>query len=47
MVCDYLDGKKPNFDIKEVVILRYWDEIVVEYDKIEKMSSNRFMDDSR
>lgn len=47
MVCDYLEGKKPNFDIKEVVILRYWDEIMVEYNKIEKMSSNRFMDDSR
>ena len=41
MVCDYLDGLKPTFDINKVVIFRYWDEIVVDYDKIEKMSLNK------
>jgi carbamoyl-phosphate synthase large subunit len=46
MICDYLskDIQNPSFKIKEVVILRYWKEIVVECAKIAKMESDGFIE---
>jgi carbamoyl-phosphate synthase large subunit len=41
MVCDYLQGKTPHYNIKERVILRYWNELVVEYAQIENMGLNK------
>jgi carbamoyl-phosphate synthase large subunit len=48
MICDYISQgiKNPFFEIKEVVILRYWNEIVVEYEKIRKMSSDGFIENA-
>lgn len=45
MICDYIfkDIDDPHFDIKEIVILRYWKELVVSYDKIKEMKSNGFV----
>ena len=39
MICDYiLKGvKKPSFNIKEMVFLRYWKELAVSYNKIDEM----------
>lgn len=39
MICDYLNGDKPHYNIKEIVIFRYWNEIVVDYEKIENLYS--------
>jgi carbamoyl-phosphate synthase large subunit len=39
MVCDYLSGIKPTFKIKEIAILRYWNEIPVEYNSIKELES--------
>jgi carbamoyl-phosphate synthase large subunit len=46
MICDYfLKGiKHPSFNIKEIVILRYWKEIVVDNAKIRKMESDGFIE---
>lgn len=41
MVCDYLEGKNPTFDIQEVVILRYWNELMIDYESVENMSLKR------
>jgi carbamoyl-phosphate synthase large subunit len=48
MVCDFiLKGiRKPCFDIKEVVILRYWNEVVVDYHKIRKMECDGFIENN-
>lgn len=43
MIADYLlKGIEPQFEVKEQTILRYWKEIVVENDEIQKMNKNRF-----
>jgi carbamoyl-phosphate synthase large subunit len=44
MICDYISKgiTNPHFEIKEIAILRYWKELVVSYDKIEKMKSEGF-----
>jgi carbamoyl-phosphate synthase large subunit len=49
MVCDYIFKgiKNPSFKIKEVVILRYWNEIVVDKEKIRKMESDGFIENDR
>ena len=41
MVIDYVFRgiKNPKFEIKEIAILRYWQELVVSYDKIGEMKS--------
>jgi carbamoyl-phosphate synthase large subunit len=46
MVCDYLSKgiANPFFKIKEIVILRYWNEIAVDYEKIRKMESTGFIE---
>lgn len=45
MICDYIFKgiSNPHFEINEIVILRYWKELVVSYDKIKKMESNGFV----
>jgi len=45
MICDYLFKgiKEPEFRINEIVILRYWKEIAVSYDKIKQLASNGFL----
>lgn len=45
MLCDYIFKgiKKPQFEIKEIAILRYWQELVVSYDKIREMKSKGFI----
>jgi carbamoyl-phosphate synthase large subunit len=45
MICDYIFRgiKKPTYKISEIVILRYWKELVVSYDKINEMRSNGFI----
>jgi len=39
MICDYVSKGITDsyFEIKEIAILRYWNELVVSYDKIEEM----------
>lgn len=46
MICDYLlkGIRNPRFEIKELVILRYLNEIVVEYEKIRKLESDGFIE---
>jgi carbamoyl-phosphate synthase large subunit len=46
MICDYISKgiRNPFFKIREVVILRYWNEIVVETEKIRKMESDGFIE---
>jgi carbamoyl-phosphate synthase large subunit len=46
MICDYISKgiRNPFFEIRKVVILRYWNEIVVEYEKIKKMESDGFIE---
>jgi carbamoyl-phosphate synthase large subunit len=41
MICDYISKgvKKPSFEINEIAIFRYWKELPVSYDKIEKLKS--------
>jgi len=48
MVCDYLlkGIKTPYFKIKEIAILRYWKELVVDYAKIRKLESEGFIENS-
>lgn len=45
MICDYISKgiTNPHFEIKEIVILRYWKELPVSYDKIERMKSEGFI----
>ncbi len=45
MICDYIFRgiDNPHFEIKEIVILRYWKELVTSYDKIKEMESNGFV----
>ena len=45
MICDYIFKgiDNPYFKIKEIAILRYWKELVVNYDKLEKMKVNNFV----
>ncbi|MEI8140543.1 MAG: ATP-grasp domain-containing protein [bacterium] len=41
MIADYLiRGKKPSFSIKEISILRYWKELVVDGDAIRALETN-------
>ncbi len=42
IICDYIyrDIKNPFLKIKNIVILRYWKELVVSYDKIEEMKAD-------
>ena len=49
MICDYIFTgiDNPHFEIKEIVILRYWKELVIEYDMIKKMKSNGFIHNKR
>ncbi len=47
MVCDYLQGEKVSFKIKEMAILRYWSELTVSYDQIEKMKHNRYLENQK
>ena len=46
MICDYISKgiQNPCFKIKEIVILRYWKEIVVDYQKIRKMECEGFIE---
>jgi len=39
IICDYLTGNRPNYRIREVAILRYWNECVVEYDHMEEIEN--------
>jgi carbamoyl-phosphate synthase large subunit len=43
MICDYVSKgiKDPSFTIREIAILRYWQEFVVSYEKIREMKSNK------
>lgn len=45
MICDYIFKgiKNPSYHINEIAILRYWKELVVSYDKINKMRSTGFI----
>jgi len=45
MICDYIFKgiDNPHFEIKEIVILRYWKELVVKYDMIKEMKLNGFI----
>jgi len=45
MVCDYISKgiSNPRFEIKPIVILRYWKEMVVSYDKIRQMKEDGFV----
>ncbi|MDP3312572.1 ATP-grasp domain-containing protein [Lutibacter sp.] len=44
MIADYLlKDIEPKFKIKEHTILRYWKELVVENDEIQKMNENNFL----
>lgn len=45
MICDYIFKgiDNPHFEIKEIVILRYWKELVTSYEKIEEIKSNHFV----
>jgi len=45
MICDYIFKgiDNPHFEIKEIIILRYWKELVVSYDKIKEMKSKGFV----
>lgn len=41
MIADYLlQGIKPVYDIKELTILRYWKELVVENERVDEMKRN-------
>jgi carbamoyl-phosphate synthase large subunit len=45
MIADYLiQNKKPNFEIKEISILRYWKELVVENNKIDQFKNNGYVE---
>ena len=45
MICDYIlkDIRNPEYDIKEIAILRYLKELVVNYNKIEEMKLKGFI----
>ena len=45
MICDYIfkDVKNPKYNIKEIVVLRYWKELVVGYGKVEEMKLKGFV----
>lgn len=45
MICDYVSKgiRNPSFTIREIAILRYWKELVVGYEKIQEMQSNKFV----
>ena len=49
MICDYLSKgvQNPFFKIKEVAILRYWKEVVVDYTKIRKMDADGYIENDR
>jgi carbamoyl-phosphate synthase large subunit len=49
MICDYISKgiTNPQFEIKEITILRYWKEIVVSYDKIRGMKSEGFVQNEK
>lgn len=42
MICDYLlkGVKNPQYEIKEIAILRYWKELIVTYEQINKIKAN-------
>jgi carbamoyl-phosphate synthase large subunit len=48
MICDFLSKgvNNPSFSIREVAILRYWNELVVRYDSIKEMRNNRCVNGS-
>ena len=45
IICDYISRgiTNPHFEISELAILRYWKELAVSYDKIERMKSEGFI----
>jgi carbamoyl-phosphate synthase large subunit len=43
LVCDYLSGNRIDYKIKEIAILRYWNEQVVEYDTIKEIEDEGFI----
>jgi len=45
IICDYIFKgiDNPHFEIKEIAILRYWKELVVDYNKIKKMELEGFV----
>jgi carbamoyl-phosphate synthase large subunit len=43
MVCDFLEGKDVNYSIKNIAILRYWNECVVNYSEIEELDNEGFI----
>lgn len=47
--CDYISKgiRNPHFDIKEIVILRYWKELTVSYDKIREMEKIGFIQNEK
>ncbi len=49
MICDYVSKgiQNPLFKIKEVAILRYWKEVVVDYTKIRKMATDGYIENDR
>jgi carbamoyl-phosphate synthase large subunit len=47
MIADYLSFKKePSFDIKEETVLRYWKELVVSNDRVERMRSTKMLNNN-
>lgn len=46
IVCDYIfkNITNPQFEIKEIAILRYWNELIVDLSKISEMKSNGFVE---
>lgn len=48
MIADYIcDGKTPQYSIKKLAILRYWQELAVENKTIEKLTKKGKLDNSR
>ncbi|MGZ4848631.1 MAG: ATP-grasp domain-containing protein, partial [Halobacteriota archaeon] len=45
MICDFISKgiKDPTFSIREIAILRYWNELVVSCDAISEMRNNRYV----
>ena len=44
MIAEYLiDQQQPSFNIREISILRYWKELVVENERVELLRKERFL----
>ncbi len=46
MTCKFLEGIVPEYDIKQIVILRYWNEQVVTYEEIGEMKYEGYINRS-